>query len=257
MVIMIAIRLFIVLTLLFGCSKSQNASAPVIIQPPPPPPPPPVTTPDIRLLYVGNSLTTVNDLPSIVVELARLDSVNIAFKDMSLGNYSLEDHWRDGKIQAEIASVKYDFVVVQQGPSSLLSSQALLLEYVTKIKAVASTYSSNVCVYMVWPEKARLPFLDDVIYGYTQAAVQTQSFLAPGGLAWKKAWALDFRLPLYSSDDFHPSLMGSVLAALTVYGSIKQKKNFNFLSYDKFPWKTIKESDFMTLKQAALEALGY
>lgn len=245
---MTGIRLFVLMILLLGCSKNGNVAAPAIT------PPPGI----IKILYIGNSLTQANDLPSMVTAIAKQDSVDIIFKDMSIGGTSLEDHWNQGLIQTEIRNGKYNFVILQQGPSSLPASQALLMEYVQKIKTVCVINKSNVCVYMVWPEKARLSFLDNVIDGYTQSALQTQSILAPGGLAWKHAWNLDPTLPLYSSDDFHPSIMGSFLAALTIYGSIKQKKEFNFLSYHDLPWKTAFTGAQLTiLKQAALKALGH
>ena len=36
--------------------------------------------------------------------------------------------------------------------------------------------------------------------------------------AWLEAWRRDSSLPLYSSDSFHPSAMGSYLAAVAIYG---------------------------------------
>lgn len=242
---MLLCRVFLYTVLLLSCQKPLPAL-------------PPLADNSLKVLFIGNSLTQSNTLPEMVAELARQDDIKIIYKDMSIGGTSLEDHWNDGKIQTEIANDKYDFVVVQQGPSSLATSRANLIEYVKKIKERCDQNNSSLCVYMVWPDKARLAFLDDVIYSYTQAAIQTQSLLAPAGLAWKHAWARDASLPLYSQDDFHPSVMGSVLAALTIYGSIKQKREFNFLHYQKISWKTvISETQFAILKQAALKALGY
>jgi hypothetical protein len=44
-------------------------------------------------------------------------------------------------------------------------------------------------------------------------------FLAAGN-AWRAAWAVDAGLPFYSSDGFHPSVTGSYLAALTIFGGL-------------------------------------
>lgn len=251
------LRLLLFLPIILGCSK--KSTAPGIVQPPPviitPPPPPPANS-NLNILYIGNSLTQVNDLPSMVTQISAWDSVNITYKDMSVGGYALEDHLNDGKIKTEIATGIYDYVVLQQGPSSLPASQANLLEYVGKIKTLCNATKSKVCVYMVWPEKVRISFLNDVIYSYTQAAAQTQSLLAPGGLAWKYAWTTDATLPLYGPDEFHPSVMGSFLAALAVYGAIRQKKDFSFLTHPNLPWKTaISEVQLTILKQAASKAL--
>jgi hypothetical protein len=42
--------------------------------------------------------------------------------------------------------------------------------------------------------------------------------LLAAGDAWREAWQLDARLPVYSPDGFHASLLGSQLAALVVEG---------------------------------------
>ena len=39
----------------------------------------------------------------------------------------------------------------------------------------------------------------------------------PAGQAWIHAWAQNPELQLYGSDGFHPSQLGSVVAALTIY----------------------------------------
>lgn len=110
---------------------------------------------------------------------------------------------------------------------------------------------------MVWPSSSRSFDLDNVIYSYTQAAQKTESLLCPAGLAWKYAWQMDASLPLYGSDSFHPSLSGSVLATLTIYGALRNKKDFKFIQYSQSSWKSeISEAKLETLKQAALKALN-
>jgi hypothetical protein len=42
----------------------------------------------------------------------------------------------------------------------------------------------------------------------------------PAGEAWRAAWRRDPELPLYDRDGFHPSRLGSCLAALAVYQAI-------------------------------------
>ena len=42
----------------------------------------------------------------------------------------------------------------------------------------------------------------------------------PAGEAWRTAWASDPQLPLYGPDGYHPSELGTYLAALVVYEEI-------------------------------------
>ncbi|MBL7744248.1 MAG: hypothetical protein JNN00_12295 [Chitinophagaceae bacterium] len=210
----------------------------------------------VRILFVGNSLTYVNDLPALIAELARQDKTIVIYNSFLFPDYSLEDHWKEGKVQAEIEKGSYDFVVAQQGPSALPGSQVLLPDYTNKFAELCNKNNSKLALYMVWPSRARSFDLDNVIKAYTNAAEKSSSLLCRAGLAWKYAWQADSTLPLYTSDNFHPSVTGSVLAALTIYGVLFNKKDLDFLKPVTYSWKNeIPKERLATLKQAALKAM--
>lgn len=190
-----------------------------------------------KVLFVGNSLTYTNQLPAVVEEMAKLDGKAITSTSFLYPDYSLEDHWNDGQVEDAIEKGNYDFVVFQQGPSALPESQILLVNYATRFAAVCKKHNSTMLLYMVWPSKARLFDLDGVINSYTKAAEKTNSLLCPAGLAWKYAWQADPSITLYGPDGFHPGIDGSVLAALTIYGVLGAKKDFDFLEQHKCSWK--------------------
>jgi hypothetical protein len=173
------------------------------------------------------------------------------------GGYSLEDHWEEGTIQAALSTTDFDFVVAQQGPSALPESQVLLLTYAKLIADVSKENNARLALYMVWPSQERSFDHDNVIYSYTQAAIKTESLLCPAGLAWKHAWAADPELALYAADLFHPSLAGSVLAGLTIYGGLTGAHNFDFIKLEETSWgkSTITTEVFAKLKAAASKAL--
>jgi hypothetical protein len=211
----------------------------------------------IRLLFIGNSLTYVNDLPALVQELGKQDGVNITYTTIALPDYSLEDHWNGGKAETAIEEGKYDFVVLQQGPSALPESQVLLLEYTKRFAEACKNAKAKPALYMVWPSKSRSFDHDGVITSYTKAATATGSILCPAGLAWRYAWQSEPSLPLYSADSFHPSVAGSVLAALVVYAAIQQKKDLNFIQHTNISWKEqLGLATLNLLKEAALKAVG-
>ena len=214
---------------------------------------------NLRLLFVGNSLTYTNDLPSLLKELGDQDSIKIVYKTFLLPNYALEDHFNGGKVQQEIDTGEYDFVIEQQGPSALPESQVLLLNGATLFANICKKNTkTKLALYMVWPSRSRSFDLDNVIYSYTQAAEKTGSLLCPAGLAWKYAWQMDAELPLYGFDNFHPSLTGSVLAALTIYATLRDKKASKSIQYNRLSWKSeISEVKFEVLKEAALKACEF
>ena len=211
---------------------------------------------DLKVLFIGNSLTYTNNLPALVEEMATLDGKKISTHSILLANYSIEDHWNEGVAEAEIEKGGYDYVVFQQGPSALPESQFLLLEYAGRFAKVCQENKSKMALYMVWPSKARLFDLDNVIRSYTNAAEKTGSLLCPAGLSWKYAWQASPSTSLYGPDDFHPGIDGSVLAALTVYAVLTSKKDFDFIKHSKCSWKAeIDKSKFEILTEAALKAL--
>jgi hypothetical protein len=211
---------------------------------------------DLRLLFIGNSLTYTNDLPALVQEIGKLDGKKISVHSLSLPDHSLEDHWNNGNAETEIEKGIYDIVVLQQGPSAKPESQALLMDYAGRFTKACREHHAKAALYMVWPFKSRLFDLDQVIASYSNAASRTGSLLCPAGKAWKYAWEKDPGLDLYGPDNFHPGIKGSVLAAITIYSVIAEKKNLDFLQWNKCSWKEgIGEQDLNLLKAAALRSI--
>ena len=170
----------------------------------------------LRVLFVGNSLTHTNDLPAVVATIARRRGTQIEYETIAPGGVSLEDHWNAGRVPAEIASGKWDAVVMQQGPSALPESQVNLREWAERLAELAREHGTRPALFTVWPERYRVNALSDVIVSYKNAARAARAELYPAGLAWQLAWSRARTLPLYGPDGFHPSPLGTYLAALVV-----------------------------------------
>ena len=82
-----------------------------------------------RLLFIGNSLTYENDLPSIVKALADAAGAELDAEAVIGPGFALEDHWANGSAQAAIRRGGWTVVVLQQGPSSLPGSRTNLIDY--------------------------------------------------------------------------------------------------------------------------------
>jgi len=172
-----------------------------------------------RVLFVGNSLTEGNDLPLMVEALSQAGGHPLAVETITYGGVALEDHWNLGT-QNRIAAGGVRFVVLQQGPSTLLESQANLKEGTRRFDAVSREAGGRTALYMVWPESYRPQAFPDVSASYRLAAEDVGGILLPAGDAWVAAWRLDPGLRLYGSDGFHPTVLGSYLAALVIYGGL-------------------------------------
>jgi hypothetical protein len=171
----------------------------------------------IRILFIGNSLTRANNLPSMVEALARAQGHTIETFALVVNNFSLEDHWNQGQAQGAISKGGWTFVVLQQGPSSLPESRVLLRDYAKRFASEAKNAGAGTALYMVWPAKAREGDFDAVSESYALAAKDADGVLLPAGDAWRDAWRHDPSLELYAEDGFHPSRFGSYLAALTIW----------------------------------------
>ena len=171
-----------------------------------------------RVLFIGNSLTYSNNLPSIVEALADASGQKrLTFKAVVFGGFSLEDHWNQGDARRTIAQGGWDVVVLQQGPSASAEGRESLLEYTRRFAQEIRRAGARPALYMVWPSASRMQDFDGVTESYRQAAVGVEGLLFPAGEAWRAAWRRDPKLKLYSPDGLHPTVAGSYLAALVMY----------------------------------------
>jgi hypothetical protein len=176
--------------------------------------------PPLRVLFLGNSLTAWNELPEMVAALGRARNVPIEFEAVTPGGNDLSDHWNHGPSLERLRSGRWDVVVLQQGPSTLPESQAHLKEWASRWAAEIRTNGATPALYGVWPENYRRSALSSSIASYRNAAVASSALLLPAGDAWRIAWRRNGKLKLYGSDGFHPSSVGTYLAALTVYAGL-------------------------------------
>lgn len=212
-------------------------------------------TADLNVLFIGNSLTYENDLPLLVKEIAAMDGVKMGITSITAGGFSLDDHWVQGQVQKELADHDYNFAVGQQGPSALPESQALLRAAAVKLAEECRKHGTKPALYGVWPTLQRAFDRDASIASYANAAIASNSRICPAGAAWKLAWADDPAMPLYGPDDFHPSAHGSMLAAMVVYASLKEKTDLDFMKKDDLRWGSIiTNAQFTIMKRAAIAA---
>jgi hypothetical protein len=174
-------------------------------------------TAPIRVLFIGNSLTYVNDLPAMVAALGRFAGTPIEYDTVAVPEFSLEDHWNLGPARAAIRRGGWTWVVLQQGPSALPASRVLLVEYAKRFDQEIQRAGARTAMYMVWPSRARRGDFPGVSRSYAAAAAELRATLLPVGDAWQEAWAIDAGVPLYGRDGLHPSPLGSWLASLVIY----------------------------------------
>jgi len=203
----------------------------------------------LRVLFVGNSLTAANDLPTMVAALGARTGTPIEYETRAPGGFALEDHWRLTDVADAIARGHSDWVVLQQGPSSLPESAANLDAWARRFADAVRAAGGRPALHMVWPEKYRLSVFGQVIANYTAAAHNSNSVILPAGLAWSKALQSRPGFPLYGRDGFHPNRLGTYLAAITIYARISGRTPIGL------PRLGIRERNAQIAQRAAAAAL--
>lgn len=176
-----------------------------------------------NILFIGNSLTFTNNLPKLVKKYAKQQGIKINTKMIAFPNYAIEDHWNDGQVQKLISKQKFDFVIIQQGPSSQSEGRKMLIDYGEKYSNLCELNESKLCYFMVWPSLNYYHTFNDVIKNHEDAATINNSILLPVGRVWKDYIDTLKVYDYYSSDGFHPSIKGSQISAEVIVKHLFQK----------------------------------
>jgi hypothetical protein len=118
---------------------------------------------------------------------------------------------------AVIRSGSWDYVVLQQGPTSQQIGRDTLILASRMLEPDVRAAGGRIVQLMVWPAADNRAAFDGVLLSCREAARAVHGLCLPAGEAWRRAWAIDATLPFYGPDGFHPSPVGTYLAALVVY----------------------------------------
>jgi hypothetical protein len=75
----------------------------------------------LKVLFIGNSYTYVNNLPQITADVAASMGDTLAFDSYTVGGYSFRDHYFDPLSAVKIKSEQWDYIILQE--QSMLPSQ--------------------------------------------------------------------------------------------------------------------------------------
>lgn len=191
----------------------------------------------LEVLFLGNSYTSVNNLPLVVSNLAKANGDTLVFETYAPGGYTFQNHYYDNTAKAKISSRKWDFVVLQaqsQEPSfppSQVNVQTLPYAIYLNDLIEKNDSCTRTIFYETWGRKngdaSNCAFYPPVCTytgmqnrlreSYKLFADTCKAIMAPAGEAWRKSIATDPKLELYSSDQSHPALEGTYLTACVFY----------------------------------------
>lgn len=170
-----------------------------------------------RLLFIGNSYTYSNNLPELVAEFYQaVKQPKPVIESIVMGGASLGDHWANPGTQQRITQGKWNYIIMQQGPSSLAASQKEFMADMERAKPWLKQSGAKPALFMVWPDTTRRKFFPQVRQGYANAAKAVDGLFMPAGLAFQNLLEKEPGLILYSQDGLHPTPAGTYVAALVI-----------------------------------------
>jgi PKD repeat protein len=196
-----------------------------------------------RVLFIGNSYTFFNNLPQLVYEVAKANKDSLVFDNHCPGGYTFFNHSVDNTALSKIKLGNWDYVVLQaqsQEPSfspNQVNSQTLPFAIALDTTIQNNNNCASTVFFQTWGRKfgdasncASYPpvctytgMQNRLKQSYKLFADTTHGLMAPVGEAFRKSISTNPNLELYQSDQSHPSLEGSYLAACVFYEILFQK----------------------------------
>lgn len=233
--------------------------------------------PPSRILFIGNSYTSVNGLPAIIKQIVSSAGHSIPTMAVSTpGGLTLQQHSKLPATLSKIDQGNWDVVVIQGQ-----SQEAAMAEHFANMRASFQEGAAALCgrikakspnvrivFYETWARHADYwlaPKADKAVGNnpgdmqarirkwYRQVAQTAQkqnAIVAPVGDAWELNYMSAPPLRLHGKDNSHPAFGGSYLAALVIYATIYHPPTL------AIPYRAaLSESEALRLQAFALQAL--
>jgi hypothetical protein len=207
------------------------------------------------ILFLGNSYTYTNNMPDLLYQLSLAGGDSISWDSNTPGGYSFQNHTQDATSVSKINSQPWNFVVLQgqsQEPSvDTAYVVANVFPYAMQLNNLVQANDSctQTIFFMTWGRKngdaqncAAYPpvctysgMQQQLENRYLQMGNDNHAIVAPVGEAWKNVIATNPAFDLYISDESHPSLYGSYLAACVFYATIYKRSPLGINFYAGLP----------------------
>ena len=197
----------------------------------------------VKVLFIGNSYTAANNLPVMFTQLALSKGDSVLAYSVNPGGYTFELHTYYAPTLAMIDSMDWDYVVLQEQSQrpSFPQSQVEVEVYPYARALDSLIHLNNPCTetvfYMTWGRKygdaGNCAFWPPVCTftgmqqqlrdSYVKMGMDNAALVAPVGEAWKNSWNADSTINLWVSDNSHPDVTGTYLAACVFYATIMRQ----------------------------------
>ena len=227
----------------------------------------------LKVLFVGNSLTSFNNLPQTVADIASSRGNELIYDAHAPGGAKLSQHASNVGVLTKVQAQPWDFVVLQeQSQLPGFAVRQLSREVFPYAQDLAETVkathpSASAVFYMtmahqngdsanaaVYPELRTYEGMQKRINrSYLQMAQDNNALVAPVGEVWARVRSERPEIALYS-DYVHPSRTGTYLAATVFYVTLFQEPSFGAAAPEQVDRETAQYlqrlADFTVLESA-------
>lgn len=203
-----------------------------------------VNAEQIRVLFIGNSYTHMNNFPEIVANIGA-EKGDMIYSDYSaIDNYTLEKHFSHSQTIEKIKEGCWDYVILQEQSQRPVMDSATFHDktehYANELTNLIYAYnpSAQPILFLTWGRKlgdkelckrfkwtcSYKEMQQMLIHRYNLLGSKLALPVAPCGIAWEHfAPNSPFHIDLFYSDNKHPNKVGSFLNACIFYTVITGK----------------------------------
>jgi hypothetical protein len=158
-------------------------------------------------------------MPQMLAELARAADIGFPLNiDQITGEGAgLQWHWNNSPSRDKIRNGRWDRVVLQDRSGGPLEELESFQTHASRLDEEIRRQGAKTVFYMTWANKSQPHTQKIIADAYGQIATELGADLAPVGLTWEKAQALDVELNLHHIDDRHANPSGAYLTACVFY----------------------------------------
>ena len=175
----------------------------------------------VKVLFIGNSHTYVNDMPELMAQLARSEGVECDVTMIAHGGWFLAQHVQEPDVRFNILFGHNDYVVLQEHTHPFAPAD----KYLTAVQAIGEWIHQTTAkpvIYATWAQKTEPEKQPEMDALQAQAAESIGALYAPVGHEWWAHIAENPGVEMYYQDGQHTSKTGAAFAAKVIWETIKK-----------------------------------
>ncbi len=218
-----------------------------------PPTPPEDMETALKILFIGNSLTYVNDLPGMFRELSHVAGKEFFVDEKTIGGAKLELLSENQGVLNKIREKKWDYIILQSDDITAFPDMYHIeIATLNRFKNIiyANNPTTRILYFMVWGLQDGVTlrevngemvyysywkYMEKIYTGTVHIAKETELQIAPVGWVWYELLKNKPETILFAADKAHPALRGSYIGACVFYAVIFGESAEGLAYYSDIP----------------------